>query len=75
MRNLTITVEESVLRWAKVWAARHDTSVSRLVGELIRKRMEEEKGYSAAMKRYLARRPVELKTSGGYPSRDDLHAR
>lgn len=75
MRNLTITLEEQVLRWVRVRAARMDTSVSRWVGELLRERMEEEEGYEAAMKRFLARRPVVLKRSGGYPSRDEVHER
>lgn len=76
MRNVTITLEEAVLRWARVWAARHDTSVSRLVGDLLRERMREEEGYEAAMNRFLARKPVLLKREGArYPARDDLHER
>ena len=75
MKNLTITVEESVARWAKVWAAEHDTSVSRLVGELLRERMLQEQGYEAAKSHYLSQEPVTLKTSGTYPSREELHDR
>ena len=76
MRNLTITLEEHVLRWAKVWAARHDTSVSRLVGELLRERMQEEEGYQAAMNRFLGRKPEPLKQrETGYPSRAEVHER
>lgn len=76
MRNVTITLEEKVLRWAKVWAAGHDTSVSRLVGELLRERMREEEGYEAAMNRFLARKPERLKREGeGYPDREELHER
>ena len=76
MRNLTITVEEQVLRWAKVWAARHDTSVSRLVGQLLRERMQEEEGYEAAMKRFVAGTPVRLKKEGTrYPGRAEVHER
>lgn len=35
-RNMTITVEEDVARWARVKAAEQDTSVARLVGEMLR---------------------------------------
>ena len=42
LRNITITVDEDVARWARIEAAREDTSVSRLVGEMLRERMAEE---------------------------------
>jgi len=32
MRNVTVTMEEDVAKWARVWAAEHDTSVSRMLG-------------------------------------------
>lgn len=76
MKNLTITLEERVLRWAKVWAARHDTSVSRLVGELLRERMQQEEAYGAAMRRFLGANAVALKREGaGYPARAEVHER
>lgn len=75
MTNLTITVEEEVLRWAKIWAAEHDTSVSRLVGELLKARMLEERAYKLAMRRYLSTPPVALKKAGRYPRREELHER
>jgi len=75
VKNVTITLDESVARWARIRAARENTSVSRFVGELLRAQMVEEEGYEAAMQRYLARRPVRLKAAGGYPRRDELHDR
>jgi hypothetical protein len=75
MQNLTITVDEEVARWARIWAARHDTSVSRLVGQMLEERMLEEEGYEAAKNRFLSLEPVALKTRGRYPSRDELHDR
>ena len=39
LRNVTVTLEEDVARWARVEAARLDTSVSRLLGELLKERM------------------------------------
>jgi hypothetical protein len=75
MKNLTITVSEEVARWARLWAARHNSSVSRVLGELLREMMEREEGYEAAMKQYLERRPRRLKRSGGYPRREAVHDR
>jgi hypothetical protein len=75
MKNVTITLDEAVAQWARVWAARHDTSVSKLVGEVLRERMQEEQGYECAMNDFLSRPPQRLKNSGGYPSREDLHER
>ncbi len=75
MKNLTITVDDDVLRWAKVWAASHDTSVSRLVGGILRDRMREEEGYTEAMELVLAQAPERLKETGGYPSREELYDR
>lgn len=75
LRNLTITVDETVARWARVWAARHHTSVSRLVGEMLKERMREDEGYDVAMRDYLAVKPASLKKAGKYPTRDELHDR
>ncbi len=75
MRNLTIIVDDEVARWARVWAAEHGTSVSRLVGELLRERMLAEIGYEAAKRQFLSAKPVVLKRSGRYPAREALHDR
>ena len=75
MRNDTITLNERVADWARIYAARRRTSVSRLVGELLERLMRQEQGYTAAMRSYLSRPPVTLKETPGYPSREDLYDR
>ncbi len=75
MKNVTITLDEEVADWARVWAAKSRSSVSRLVGELLKQRMQEETGYQAVMKQFLSRKSYPLKDSGGYPSRDEIHER
>ncbi len=76
MKNVTITVEDEVLRWAKVWAASHDTSVSRMLGEELRRKMRSEKQYERARKRFQARQPKPLKAAtASYPGRDSLYER
>lgn len=75
-RNVTITLDEDVACWARVRAAERDTSVSRLVGEMLRERMQAEQRYDAAMQEYLARPPRRLKQPGArYPKRAELHGR
>ena len=67
MRNVTITLEEEVARWAKVWAAEHDTSVSRFLGELLKARMRRDQEYQATMTQYWSRQGMSralLKLSG-----------
>lgn len=75
MRNLTITVDEEVARWARVRAAELDTSVSRFVGEILRERMLDLERYESAKRQYLASGAVALKGAGRYPAREELHDR
>lgn len=74
-RNMTITVDDDVARWARVKAAEQDTSVAQLVGEMLRRRMLEEDAYAEAMREHFEQQPVRLRESGRYPSRDEMHAR
>jgi hypothetical protein len=76
MKNITITLDEQTAAWVRRQAARDGVSVSRLVGELLRNRNQELAAYEAAMRAYLARRPVVLrKGTGGYATREQLHDR
>jgi predicted Fe-S protein YdhL (DUF1289 family) len=76
MKNVTITLREEVARWARIKAAEKNTSVSRLLGEILQERMQEEEGYRLAMEQYLAQSPQPLKKAGQcYPRRDELHER
>ena len=56
MKNLTITVDDSVLEWARIEAARRGTSVSRMVGDFMAEMMRREDAYERA---YLAWRTDE----------------
>ena len=75
MKNVTITLNDDVAQWVRVLAARRATSVSRLVGDLLRDEMARNEAYEAAMQQYLSREPVKLKKAGRYPSREELHER
>jgi hypothetical protein len=39
LKNMTITVEDGVARWARCKAADENTSVSKLVGRMLREQM------------------------------------
>jgi len=76
LRNVTITLDEDVARWARIRAAELDTSMSRLVGELLREKMHEEQSYEVARREYLARPARKLrKPTTRYPKRADLYGR
>ena len=76
MKNVTITLDEEVARWARIRAAERDTSLSRLVGELLREKMFDESNYQTSMQNYLAQSPRVLRKKGyKYPDREALHDR
>ncbi len=61
MKNLTITVDDGVLEWARVEAARRGTSVSRMVGDFMAEMKQREDTYERA---YLAWRTDERSWQG-----------
>jgi hypothetical protein len=76
MKNVTITLDEETARWARIRAAEQNTSVSRLVGEMLRDQMRDDEAYRLAMQEYLGLEPKILKRAEtGYPRRNDLHER
>jgi len=76
MKNVTITLDEETAAWARIYAAEHNTSVSRIVGEMLQRQMREGQKYAEAMRRFLAKKPVRLKRAGKrYATRDELHDR
>jgi hypothetical protein len=74
LRNITITLEETVARWVRIEAATQETSVSRFLANLLKERMKVNDEYEAAMRRALARKPF-LKSDGRYLSREEVHDR
>jgi hypothetical protein len=76
MKNLTITVDEDLARWVREEAAKHETSVSRLVGEMLRERMRSEDAYEEARRQFLAIEPRILRAGDApLPSREEVHDR
>ena len=53
MKNVTVTMEVQVADWARMEAARRNTSVSRLIGELLAEKMRHDDSYERAMREAL----------------------
>jgi hypothetical protein len=76
MKNITITLDAETAKWVRVQAAEKDMSVSRWVGELLQEKMEHRREYQRAMRRWLAKHPVQMKEPDDpLPTRDEIHDR
>lgn len=75
MRNVTITLDDETARWARIEAAKRDTSVSRLVGELLARHMRDTETYERAHRSYTRRAATAISHDGIHPSRDEIHSR
>lgn len=74
MKNVTITMQGSVAEWARMEAARQNTSVSRLLGELLAEKMQHDDAYARAMREALEFRGFGA-SEGRYLSRGELYGR
>ena len=73
---MTVSLDEETARWARVEAARSDTSLSRFVDGILRQQMAATTDYERARRSYLSRKPVPLGATGQpYPERGELHDR
>jgi plasmid stability protein len=76
MKNVTIKLDEKTAAWVRVYAARHNTSVSRIVGDMLADKMRSARQYEAAKRRYLSQELRPLRIPGeSYPARDQLYDR
>lgn len=76
MKNITIALDDELAQWVRVVAAKKNTSISQLLAHVLRKQMQEEDGYPAAMQQFLSRAPKALKApQDKYPSRESLYER
>lgn len=76
LKNVTVTLDEDTARWARIEAAKRDTSVSRLIGEMLAEQRARSENYEAARARYLSQSPgVHRRPGQSLPARDELHDR
>ena len=75
MKNVTITVEDSALEWARIEAAKKNTSVSRMVGEMLADKMRHNDAYGRAMHEWMTK-DITWKSDGSpYPTREETYKR
>ncbi len=75
VKNVTVSLPETVARWVRVEAARNDQSVSRYLATILEERISAESEYDSAMAGFLGREPQKISADGAYPSRNELHDR
>ncbi|MGE0158248.1 MAG: CopG family transcriptional regulator [Gemmatimonadales bacterium] len=76
LKNITVTLDEETARWARIEAARRDSSVSRFLGDVLRREMEGQDAYDQAMTRYLGQEATAQRADAlPLPTRDELHDR
>lgn len=72
MKNITVTMDDPVADWARMEAARRQTSVSRLLGELLAEKMRLDDAYERALQEWLQRGHGWRSDGSAYPTRADL---
>ena len=75
MKNVTITVDDASLEWVRIEAAKRNTSVSRLVGEMLADKMRQEDAYAQAMRGWLGKERQWRSDGSAYPSREQTYDR
>jgi hypothetical protein len=72
MKNVTITMDDAVADWARIEAAKRNTSVSRLVGEMLAEKMRHDDAYEVAMRDAMKFEPIKFEAP--FLTRDEIYA-
>ena len=72
MKNVTVSMDDAVAEWARLEAARRNTSVSRLLGELLAEKMRHDDVYERALQDWLHRERAWFSDGKPYPGRGIL---
>ena len=76
MKKVTITLDEETARLARIRDAERDMSLSRFIGEALRRELRHADDYEAAYRAWRARKPFPLKGAPQpYPKREELYDR
>jgi hypothetical protein len=77
MKNVTVTLDDEAMRWARVRAAEKSMSLSRFLGELVHERMRHSIEYVEAMNGWRNAKPIRLKNDPAdrYLTREEAHDR
>jgi hypothetical protein len=74
-RNVTIRISDEAARWARRKAAEENTSVSRLVGDLLEGQMRLSDEYWRAFEHWKSNRPLAERSAAERRSREEVHER
>lgn len=74
MKNITITMDEKVAEWTRIEAAKRNTSVSRLVGEMLAEKMQREDAYARALREWQDDLVTFTSNAQPLPRRADIYA-
>jgi hypothetical protein len=76
MKNITITLDEQTAKWAREQATAQGLSLSRYVGEVVRKQLPKAQSYERAMKEFLSGEPWDMGwPEGRLPTREEIYDR
>jgi hypothetical protein len=74
MKNVTITMEDEVLEWVRIRAAKLNISVSRYLGQVLEEEMRRSNAYEQAMRSALKFESWGA-SDGAYATRGDMYDR
>lgn len=77
-QNVTLSLEKTLLKKAKMAAVQEDKSLTELVREILQKKVDVEDGYRRAMRNHcrMLEKGFPLGTNGKIPvTREELHGR
>ncbi|GBU19930.1 MULTISPECIES: hypothetical protein [Methylobacterium] len=75
MKNVTVTMDEALLKRARIAAARDGKSLSRFVAEAVEQRVGRPLSQREALERFLAGPPLHvLDENGKAPTHDQMYA-
>jgi len=74
-RNITIKISDETALWARRKAAEEDTSVSRLVGEMLERQMRLTDDYWRAFEHWKSNRPLAAAGAAQRMTREQVHER
>jgi hypothetical protein len=76
MKNVTVTLDEDTAARARVQAAERNMSLSRYIGEVLRKELRHADEYEAAYRAWRKSKPFPLKGAPQpYPKREEIYDR
>ena len=75
-QNITLSLEKEIIKKGKVLAAQRDTSISKMLGELLKQLTDEESEYEAAKRKAFQDLKQGYRLGGKITwSREDLYGR